>query len=60
MHGVNMVPFSIVEVQFPRPDTEKPGTEHPVIFRQPGCLLETLEAFRPILANGLVVSTIIN
>jgi hypothetical protein len=27
-----------------------------VIFRQPGCLCKTLWAFRPILANGLVLS----
>jgi hypothetical protein len=39
---------------------EKPGQKYPLIFRQPGCLLETLEAFRPILADGLVVSFITN
>ena len=31
-----------------------------VIFRQPGCLKETLWAFRPTLASGLVLSSIVN
>jgi|AMWB02.1.fsa_nt_gi hypothetical protein len=37
---------------------KKPGRKYQLIFRQPGSLLETLEAFRPILANGLVLSFI--
>jgi len=38
--------------------SKKPGRKYQMIFRQPGSLLETLEAFRPILANGLVLSFI--
>jgi len=34
-------------------DAKKPGLNiNMVIFRQPGCLRETLWAFRPILADG--------
>jgi len=40
-----------------REETKKAGHVIPIMaFRQPGCLLETLLAFRPILANGLVLS----
>ncbi len=41
-----------------RQATKKPGRQYPVIFRRPGCLGETLWAFRTILANGLVLSII--
>jgi hypothetical protein len=32
--------------------------EYRRIFRQPGCLREILKVFRPILADGLVLSSI--
>jgi uncharacterized membrane protein len=38
--------------------TKKPGAEYQKIFRHPGCLHKTLWAFRPVLANGLVLSSI--
>lgn len=46
---------------FPSPGKGNKKTGRPniiKIFRQPGCLMETLLAFRPILANGLVLSNI--
>jgi hypothetical protein len=38
--------------------TKKPGRQYPMIFRRPGYLNETLWAFRPTLAGGLVFSSI--
>jgi len=38
--------------------TKKPARQYPMIFRRPGCLGETLWAFRPTLAGGLVFSSI--
>jgi hypothetical protein len=40
----------------PEVGRKKAGREYRVIFRRPGCLGEILWAFRPTLADGLVLS----
>jgi hypothetical protein len=43
----------------PQPETRAKKNGMPkMIFRHPGCLRETLWAFRPTLADGLVLSCI--
>src|SRR6266702_7601744 len=48
-------PYSI-RVERPAPRHKKTGMPTLRIVRHPGCLLETQWAFRPTLADGLVLS----